>query len=436
MEYYNRTDLNYLNAVRDKILRPIVKVELLDEYEHSYCEIIQEISSESQGTITQNLQQGVRKSINFSIFDPEGKFFPNPNDKYFWINKRFKIYVGLIYKTYEKQENPLLYSRNANDIISTTNPITRAEIEALKIGDSVSSYREDYYWFSKGIFIITNINCSSSNGEKIVNISGIDKFGLFTNDTGYNEMIGTFALEKGTEISFALKEILNQDIGNGSKLDPSEPIIDPFFVGYKLPLEISKGPSSYIGDLLEDLANSLHADIFYDDEGHLNFWQSLNSDEYKNVGKQWDYHLGDQEYLSATVNYEILNVANSIYVVGDNPSAKILPSSWAENTSPISPLSIQKIGRKTRYIESSSIQTQKEAADYARYILKTSSLLGNTINFNSTLIPHLNLDGVITITDDNLKYLQEEFIITSITYPIGLGEMQISGSSIKELPEG
>ena len=32
-------------------------------------------------------------------------------------------------------------------------------------------------------------------------------------------------------------------------------------------------------------------------------------------------------------------------------------------------------------------------------------------------------------------YNREEFIITGITYPIGVGTMSITGSNIKELPE-
>jgi hypothetical protein len=39
------------------------------------------------------------------------------------------------------------------------------------------------------------------------------------------------------------------------------------------------------------------------------------------------------------------------------------------------------------------------------------------------------------LTDSYYQYDRQEFIITAITYPIGVGTMSISGSSIKELPE-
>ena len=434
MDYYNRTDLSYKETVKNHILRPLVKIELLDEYENSYLEITQELSSEDSGAISSNLGQGVRQSADFSIFDPAGIFLPNPNDKYFWIGRKFKIYTGLSTRTYSEQANPLLYSGNKNQQVSSTDEPPE-DISVIKVSDNSKTTQEDIYWFARGVYIITDISGSSSGGDRMVSITGVDKFGAFTNDTGFNEMVGTFSLPKGISIDKAIKEILNQDIGNGNKLDPAEPIIDPHYQSFTLPLDIDKGPGSYIGELLEDLANSLRADIYYDNDGHLNVWRTMDADEYKESVKQWDYYYGDQEYINNSINYKLTNVANSIYVVGDNPSASTLPQAWVENTNPKSPLSIGKIGRKTRYIESSTIQTNKEAKDYANYILKQNTMLGHTMSFDSTLIPHLKINDTITITDERYNYTQTNFIITSINYPIGLGTMSISASNAVELPE-
>ena len=248
-------------------------------------------------------------------------------------------------------------------------------------------------------------------------------------------MIGTFSFDIGMTISYVIKNILRQDIGNGQMLDPIEPIIDPDLQEYRLELAFSKGPGSYIGDLLNDLATTLHADIYYDMDGHLNVKKALNFDEYKNVQNQWDFKEGNAEYISSQINYQLKNIANYIYVIGDNPLGGQVPIAIAENTDTRSPLSIAKIGRKSRYLEKSTIYTQQEAQDYANYILKQSCLLGNQISFTCSLIPSLELDNTFTLTDSYYKYDRQEFIITSITYPIGVGTMSISGSSIRELPE-
>lgn len=406
MEYFNYTGKEYRVAVQSATLYPVIKVELLDQFENAYAEISEEITDNS-GSIQSTLQQGVRNTVSFSIFDPAGKFIPNANNKLFWVRKKFKLYVGLA-----------------------------TEQKAIQLNGQTTGISGDIFWFSKGIYIITDINAQKdSSGNQTISFTGVDKYGAFTNDTGYGEMIGTFSFDIGMSISYVIKNVLKQDIGNGQMLDPLEPIIDPDLQEYKLQLAFSKGPGSYIGDLLNDLATTLHADIYYDMDGHLNVKKSLNFDEYKNVQNQWDFTEGSAEYISAQINYQLKNIANYIYVVGDNPLGGQIPVAIAENNEARSPLSVAKIGRKSRYIEKSTIYSQQEAEDYAQYILKTACLLGNQISFTCTLIPSLELDNTFSLTDSYYQYDRQEFIITAITYPIGVGTMSISGSNIKELPE-
>lgn len=406
MEYFNYTGQEYRQAVKSATLYPVIKVELLDQYENAYAEISEEIT-DSGGSISSTLQQGVRNTVSFSIFDPFGTFIPDANNKLFWIRKKFKLYCGLA-----------------------------TEQQAIQVNGQTQGIQGDIFWFSKGVYIITDISAQKdSGGNQIVSFTGVDKFGAFTNDTGYGEMVGTFSFDAGMTISYIIKNVLKQDIGNGEMLDPIEPIIDPSLQDYQLELSFSKGPGSYIGDLLNDLATTFHADIYYDMDGHLNVKKALNFDEYKNVQNQWDFRYGDAEYISSQVNYQLKNVANYIYVIGDNPMGGEIPVATAENNDPRSPLSIQKIGRKTRYFEKSTIYSYQEALDYANYILKQSCLLGNSITFTCSLIPHLDLDNTFSLTDPFYNYDREEFIITAITYPLGSGNMSITGSNIKELPE-
>ena len=406
MEYFNYTGKEYRVAVQSATLYPVIKVELLDQFENAYAEISEEITDNS-GSIQSTLQQGVRNTVSFSIFDPAGKFIPDANNKLFWVRKKFKLYVGLA-----------------------------TEQKAIQLNGQTTGISGDIFWFSKGVYIITDINAQKDNsGNQTISFTGVDKYGAFTNDTGYGEMIGTFSFDIGMSISYVIKNVLKQDIGNGQMLDPLEPIIDPDLQEYKLQLAFSKGPGSYIGDLLNDLATTLHADIYYDMDGHLNVKKSLNFDEYKNVQNQWDFTERSAEYISAQVNYQLKNIANYIYVVGDNPLGGQIPIAIAENNDARSPLSVAKIGRKSRYIEKSTIYSQQEAENYAQYILKTACLLGNQISFTCTLIPNLELDNTFSLTDSYYQYDRQEFIITAITYPIGVGTMSISGSNIKELPE-
>ena len=110
------------------------------------------------------------------------------------------------------------------------------------------------------------------------------------------------------------------------------------------------------------------------------------------------------------------------------------PVALSENRNLASPLAIQKIGRKSKYLESSSIKSAIEAKDYADYQLKMYSIIGNTINFQTTFIPNLEVNKLFTLTDDFYHFVQETFLFESITFPLGIGNMTITGSNIQELP--
>lgn len=85
-------------------------------------------------------------------------------------------------------------------------------------------------------------------------------------------------------------------------------------------------------------------------------------------------------------------------------------------------------------MESSTIQTATEAKDYADYMLKSLSIEQNTISFECALIPSLTVNRLFTLTDTFYKIIKESFLIQSLTCPIGIGTMSLSGSNIKELP--
>ena len=196
MEYFNYTGKEYRVAVQSATLYPVIKVELLDQFENAYAEISEEITDNS-GSIQSTLQQGVRNTVSFSIFDPTGKFIPNANNKLFWVRKKFKLYVGLA-----------------------------TEQKAIQLNGQTTGISGDIFWFSKGIYIITDINAQKdSSGNQTISFTGVDKYGAFTNDTGYGEMIGTFSFDIGMSISYVIKNVLKQDIGNGQMLDPLEPLL-------------------------------------------------------------------------------------------------------------------------------------------------------------------------------------------------------------------
>ena len=412
MEYYNIVDNRYRDACIAQILLPCVRLEFVDNYGRTYSDFTVDVSSENGGTISATFGQGVQKSISLTIFDPNGKYIPNPNNRRFWIGRRFKVYLGLRIPT------------NPEDIYDIS--------KGNKTVGQVDDY--DIYWFTKGTYILTAISASHELANQTISISGVDKFGFFTSATGYCEMLGDFVIREGMTIQDALIAILHQDVGNGEIIDAVTPIIDSTYYNVRIPYDISKSAGTYMGDIMTELATMYRANIYYDNDGHLNFRRSMIGDEAAPIPIVWDFTDKDAEYLSSTLDYDIVNVVNSLYVVGDNPTAKRAPIAFKENTNAASPTNVQRIGRKARLITVSTIKTTQEAEDYAVYMLNQLARVQQSLNFNITLLPHLELNQKVTITDNFYHKEKEEFLIQSINFPIGLGTMSLGAVKVEELP--
>lgn len=385
---------DYISLVKASVIKPKFKIELLDLYENTIGEITKDISADNSGSISINYQQGVRRSCSFTLSDTFGKYRPMSNDNIFGFNTKFKIYVGL---------------------------------ENIQTGET--------YWFSQGIFYTTNPTSSHANSNKTVTVNGVDKFGIFTSDTGYNQLEGTYIVPAKSKLYAVVKDILSLELGNGYMIDPKEPHIDAEFIDYELPYDIKKSPGSYMGDILIELGNVLGADIFYDTNGILNITSGTTDITYSKQSSIWDFSDVLPEYSNGSVSLNTIDAINIVKVVGNQVNDSEIYIGNAENHNPLSPTAIEKIGRKIYYEESANLPNQARADEYAKYVLNSKSIIQTAIGFSSTLIPHLDVNRVITITDDYYKYEQERFIIQSITLPLDSKTlMSISCNNITSLP--
>lgn len=379
-------------AKRNRIL-PKFKIQLLDTFENVVDEITGDISTNNQGSISINYQQGVRRSITLTFIDTTGKFLPDANGNIIWMNKKFKAFVGL-----------------------------------------KDSETEKIYWFSQGVYYFTNSISNRTGGNKTTTITGVDKFGIFGSELGYNQLESTYLIPAGTNIYEAIKGILNLDLGNGYPIDPIEPILDPVFKDEVCPYDVSKAPSSYLSEILIELADILGSDIYYDGTGRLRIDNGTIDASYSNKSAIWDFNDVLQEYIDPAIATNFVDFINTVKVVGNNVNDKIYEYT-AYNNNPNSPTRIDLIGRKLKYIESAAVYNEERAKDYAEYKLNTLSILQLAINFSCTFLPHLDVNKVVSVTDKYFNYDRQRFIIQSITIPLSFdGVMSISACSLSFLP--
>lgn len=394
-EYLNIISPRYIELVKNSVIYPKFKVELLDHSEKNVIkEIVHDIDSNSGGSISMNYQQGVRMSCNINIINDDGEYSPSPETGMFWIGSKFRLYVGL--KDY---------------------------------------LNGDIYWFSQGIYYLTNPTNTRNFSNKYVTINGVDKFGIFGSELGYNQLTGTYRFVAGQKIYTIIRDILMLDMGNGNVIDPIDPLFDPIYKDEVLPYDINKAPGSYLSDILIELANILGANIFYDKNGRLNIESGTADISYSQEAPIWNFSDLEMEYMDGSLTHNYTDVINIVTVTGNNVNDKIY-SYTAENNNPLSPTRIEYIGRKEMTpIETPMAYSEQRAKEYAEFQLNRLSILQSLINFNCSLIPHLDTDLICNITDKYYKYQEKRFIIQSITMPLNTKSlMQVSASNVANLP--
>ena len=325
----------------------------------------------NSGNYTENYQNGERRNVNLKLSNIDGKYTPSINT--IWVQDKFRLEVGIV-------------------------------------------YNGETFWFPRGIYIMGNPSTTHEDSVKEITLSLVDKFALLEGKMGTLE--ATYEIPAGTNIKKAIEGILTIDTGSGYPLDLKPIIYDHSFDKAITPYTLSKDAGSTFGEMILELGTMLGAEVFYNDIGNLcfiNINETMNDDIKPVI---WNYTDIKRNFQSSSTTYDFDAIANTVYVVGDNVKGKICSAS-AENNDPSSPLCIQRIGRRIKYINEASIYTDELAQDRANYELRKLKILQTSVQVSVAFNPLLFVDNIITLDDSFYHFQREKFIIQSLSYPIG-----------------
>ena len=401
MVYFNTITPQYLDALKRHYGFYWLKLELLSDNETVIGEIVKPVSLDSQGQININYQQITRRSCSLSLINVDNQYAPNQNS-WFWYKRKFKVWIGL-------------------------------------------QYEENEWWFAQGVFI-TN---SAQGDSHLLNIEGVDKGGLLDGSLKYNLVDTKTIIEKGSKIGQLVRDTLLLTDGR-DVIDPVAPLIDREFEDIVTETDITISENKYIGDLFSSIATSYGADVFYDSNGRLNFTRLADGDRvdgYRYMGSQYDFTDEDGVYLTSTLTYSYdavnaVTVYTNITSKKDEGNVGVNNQRYtAYNLNPQSPINVQAIGiRRMESIEIPFINGLSDenmllrCKQYADYNLIQKSLQQLSINFTSVIIPHLDVNKTITITDKAKGLESTTFIINSLTIPLGASPMTVEATNIEALP--
>ena len=409
MEYFNHYTDEYITALKRGSGYYKIRLELLSDDETVIGEITQDLSLDSQGQININYEQIVRRSCSLTLIDVDGKYLPYRNSP-FWINRKFKLWIGLV----------------ANNNI---------------------------YWWSQGVYYTVSANGANGN----LNIEGVDKGGALNGTLKLNMTDYDYEINRGDTVNNVVRSILslNMNAANFSDseiiysldkpVDPISPIIGLDYYTQTINNQVHVDANNYISELLTVLADSYAADCYYDVDGHMVFSPYVENAGYQYAPKVWEF-----ENLSSffeDVNYNYSYEGENVVTYYTNSSDETTDNvAWtAYNTNPLSPLCVTTGIRRAqsqemtyyKYYEDEEKNKRQMIADCrsaANHYLLMNSLVGMQLSFNCPIIPHVDVNKAIGVTDEKVGIDGGVFIIQSVTIPLSADKMNINATNINWLP--
>ena len=400
MEYFEDTSSNYYKALRNKSKRQKIRIEILTTEEHTVGEI-EPHRNQITGTISVNMQQGIRRTCDITIADKFSLYIPTSNSP-FWYDKKFRILIGI-------------------------------------------QFNNDTFWFSQGVFVVKDVSCDGRS----MTISGVDKYGILTDEINSGMCMYKYQIlaKNGATVGSVIRDTLMLDKGNNQPLDPIEPHIDDCLEKMAIYDDIVVDEGGCIGDILSTISTMYNCDIFYDRFGVLNVVRpfTYNRPEwYKYLAPSLRLDKSEicEDDLNVSFNFDGCNI---VTVTTDNTNGKIY-SYTAKNENPNSPVNINSIGYRgyngdegngVVYIplgDTNIVDGYTKCKDYAEFLLTKTTAMNTQISLEISPTPHLDVDQIISITNKYFDYDNQGFLVQSIDIPLSGENYSVGLSNIMYLP--
>lgn len=361
----------YFNYIANASVRkPIYRIDLLHKEDDTIIASITEAVENGSGSVSISNQDGSRRSASFTLNNYQNQwkhYFDNLS-----IGQRFKVSLGY-------------------------------EIDG------------EEFLFPQGVFVYSNPSLDSVENNKVIHISGGDKWSLLDGRAG-GYLDATFQVPAGTSMGEFINDTLKMDIVR----DLVTPNIDESVFAAVTSYDIIHGAGETIADVIKEVAANLSCYAYYDENGVF----TMRPFDYDDVlAPVYEYTYNDINYVGATKTLPIENIYNAVLIVSDNLQNSNAPIvAMLDNNDPTDINSV--VNGATRKVYNitdniAGIYNQKQADDRARYELKKVACMQSTISLNSAPLYHLKENEVITVTDPYLGSNNERYLISGINYSIG-----------------
>jgi len=357
------------------------------------------------GNITVNLQNGARRTATVTLANLDNEYEYNVNKV--WFGQQIMLSEGLILPSGEE------------------------------------------FYLPQGVFYIKDPEERVQPDTKTVTYHLVDKWS-YLDGTLFGNLDGIYEIPRGTNIFTAIQSLLDQDRGNGYRVDAKKPVYTDYYNGQtsilpdgtftpdtNLPYTYrNDAETGTYADIVLEMANILAAWVGYDAAGRLRIDPSQDDVVDASKPVQWEFYPTEKQFLGATYTVKNSDVYNDIIIVGESLTDYGYTAGRAQNIDPTSDTNINIIGKKTLKESSAGFYTEKQCENLAVFKLKRFTVLQKSVTIQSAQLFHISENQLVTIRrPDKEGNPVERHLVVGFTRPLAqTGPMQINATSVNDLP--
>lgn len=388
MDKYIGRDISYEDyeaLLKREVVRPRFRLLKLNPDESIGSDLHSEIILR-EGSYNEEYQNGSRRSLSISALDFGGKYSYEGLTSLFGWGKRFRFEVG-------------------------------------------TEYRGNVFWQPKGVFTSSGVE---GEGSDKLSVSLIDKYALL-DGTVSGALETDYKIQRGSNVFDIFQSTLLSDCGTGYAFDMQSIYMDEDLKELCTYYTMTQSAESSYGDFFDELREQLNAELYYDDNGHINVRNALDDLALVKTPSMWEYSRGDKNFLEIIESVKYSDKYNAVRIVGAQVDGDLYTCE-VENTNPLSKLRVGLNPKKVKFITDSNIVSQQYVND--RALLELWNITLNEIDYSlkSSFLPHISVGKCVTVTDANHRLYGERLFVKGVSFNIGGAEMTLTAVNIKDMP--
>lgn len=360
----------------------------------------------SSGSITVNLQNGVRRTASVTLSNVGETFSYDVN--HIWFGQEIALDEGLVLPNGEE------------------------------------------YYIQQGVFLVEDPVETVNPAQRTITLQLVDKWANL-DGTLWGNLDGTYRGALGVNIFEQIDALLRTDRGNGRPVDSVAAVYTEYYNGktQTLPdggtakltdapytLEVSPGSGGTYSSVILGFCEMLNAWVGYDATGRLRIDPS--QDDLLDTGKPIAHAFSMEDVTLLGLSYTAKNtdVYNDYIVMGEQLEDNSQPGARATNEDPESDTNVKLIGRKTIWTSTNGFTTVRQCRDKAEWMLKRSTVLQKSVDISCGQIFHIKENELVSVVrSDKPGSPTERHLIQGFSRPLAYaGEMTITAVSVADFP--